>query len=418
MSKNEKKYVRTHDDVLEEIAMAVDISSSRFERAKGHYDAIGVWLNRGDSSLSGLMPAISPQGSILLGTVIRPFNDQEEYDVDLVCLLNASKSDLTQKQLKQAVGLEVKLFAKAQNMVNRPEEGRRCWTLVYAEDAQFHLDILPAIPDAQDYRCMLSTRGFEQIAADVALTENAIAITDTLHPQYALDCKEWLQSNPKGYAAWFRNRMKVQLAVRKRAYAEREQITSSLDEIPDYKVKTPLQRAVQLLKRHRDGMFAVDPEHKPISIIITTLAAHAYNEEDTIAGALLCILKGMDKSLKDVNGEAWVGNPVNPAENFADKWTGEPIKYENFMKWLLQARRDFSLYLRDNRFDSMPDDLKRHLGKRLVERTLATVIPVAAADVAMPYTAGPQDAYQDASRLEAAVKDIQRKGAYSKPWAK
>ncbi len=33
----------------------------------------------------------------------------------------------------------------------------------------------------------------------------------------------------------------------------------------------------------------------PISVIITTLAAHAYNNEDTISGALFGILSDMDK---------------------------------------------------------------------------------------------------------------------------
>ena len=169
--------------------------------------------------------------------------------------------------------------------------------------------------------------------------------------------------------------------------------------------------AVQLLKRHRDGMFADDPEHKPISIIITTLAARAYNEEDTIAGALLSILKGMYAYIKYVNGDAWVENPVNPTENFADKWSEEPIKGENFQRWLSQARRDFALYLRDNRFDLFPDSLKQRLGKRLVERTLATVLPVAFTDDTVSNTAWPP------SRLEAAVEEIRRKGAYSKPWA-
>lgn len=412
MSKNEKQFAHTHDDVLESIAMALDIPPSLFERAKGRYDAIGTWLNRDDSSLAGLVPTISPQGSMLLGTVIRPLTDQEEFDVDLVCLLSTSKSECTQKRLKQAVGLEVNLFAESQHMANSPEEGRRCWTLVYADGAQFHMDILPAIPDAQDYRRMLSARGHEPIAANVAMTKNAIAITDKLHPQYAFYCTDWLQSNPKGYAAWFRDRMKLQLADRKRAYAEREGIMSSLDEIPDYKVKTPLQRAVQLLKRHRDGMFADDPEHKPISIIITTLAARAYDEEDTIAGALLSILKEMDTYIKYVNGDAWVENPVNPTENFADKWSEEPIKGENFQRWLSQARRDFALYLRDSRFDSFPDGLKQRLGKRLVERTLAIVLPVASTDNTVSNTAWPP------SRLETAVKEIRRKGAYSKPWAK
>ena len=412
MRKNEKQVARTHDDVLESIAIALDIPPSLFERAKGRYDAIGTWLNRDDSSLAGLVPTISPQGSMLLGTVIRPLTDQEEYDVDLVCLLSTLKSECTQKRLKQAVGLEVNLFAEAQNMANPPEEGRRCWTLVYADGAQFHMDILPAIPDAQDYRRMLSARGHEPIAANVALTENAIAITDKLHPQYASYCMDWLQSNPKGYAAWFRDRMKLQLADRKRAYAEREGIMSSLEEIPDYKVKTPLQRAVQLLKRHRDGMFVDEPEHKPISIIITTLAARAYNEEETIVASLWNILDGMGQYIKCVKGETWVENPVNPTENFADKWSEEPIKGKNFQRWLSQVRRDFALYLRDSRFDSFPDGLKQRLGKRLVERTLATVLPVASTDDTVSNTAWPP------SRLETAVNEIRRKGAYSKPWAK
>lgn len=101
-----------------------------------------------------------------------------------------------------------------------------------------------------------------------------------------------------------RGRIQVRLTEAKRALAQRERITASVDDIPDYKVKTPLQRSIQLLKRHRDCMFANDAEHKPISIIIMTLSAHAYNEEPTISAALQSILTSMDRYIEDRDGIA------------------------------------------------------------------------------------------------------------------
>ena len=60
--------------------------------------------------------------------------------------------------------------------------------------------------------------------------------------------------------------------------------------MPAYKEKkSPLQRVVQILKRHRDLMFNGD-ESKPISIIITTLAARAYNKETDVLDALVNVV--------------------------------------------------------------------------------------------------------------------------------
>lgn len=421
MNKHEPKLAFTHDDVLEHIAAELDISTSRFEDAKERYESIGEWLSRKDSSLSCHQPTISPQGSILLGTVIRPLNDEEEYDVDLVCQLSATKSAFTQKGLKEAVGREVALYAKSRNMSNPPKEGRRCWTLTYADGAQFHMDVLPAIPDAEGYRSMLRTQGFGILADDLSLTKDAIAITDYTHQNYDRMSPDWPQSNPKGYAEWFRSRMMEQLAARKRAYAALEKIAASVDEIPDHKVKTPLQRAIQLLKRHRDGMFADDPEHKPISIIITTLAALAYNEEATIAEALSGILKRMHQFIDCSTGVARVENPVNPAENFADKWAEVPKKSENFDEWLKRAQHDFGTYLRGCPSGTLPEEVKQPLGSRLVERGLAAAaLAATTADVAQSAPAITQnsDRNENTTRLESAVKEIQREGGGSKPWAK
>ena len=118
---------------------------------------------------------------------------------------------------------------------------------------------------------------------------------------------------------------------------------ASIDSLPYYQWKTPLQQAIQLLKRHRDTMFKNNEDSKPISVIITTLAAKAYNSESELASALTNILSRMGDY---INGAVpLVPNPVNPAEDFADKWyDSESAKYklkENFDRWLYQARADF-----------------------------------------------------------------------------
>lgn len=120
---------------------------------------------------------------------------------------------------------------------------------------------------------------------------------------------------------------------------------AQVDEVPDYKLKTPLQRVIQILKRHRDNMFKDDEDIKPISIIITSLATRAYSGEDDIGSALENILSKMESFIKP--NIPRVENPVNPEEDFADRWSMEQYKYlnleRNFRLWLEQAQYDFTL---------------------------------------------------------------------------
>lgn len=414
MTIHDKTLARSHDDILEEIAAALDIPPSLYEKAVARYQSIGAWLDRPESELADYYPAISPQGSFVLGTVTRPLTDKDEYDVDVVCRLHGTKAEFTQKSLKDAVGREVELYASAHNINEPVEERRRCWTLHYAEGAKFHMDILPALPDAERYRLLLEMRGYNGLAQSAATTETAIAITDNTSPAYELVTDDWPQSNPAGYAAWFRDRMIVQLTERRHTIAKAE--SANVEDIPDYRVKTPLQRAVQLLKRHRDCMYG-DDELKPISIIITTLSAHAYNEEPTIAEALQSILTHMDEFIAEKDGEAYIANPVNPAENFADKWAEDPRKRDTFDAWLAQARQDFGLYLRGSSYVDMPDELSERLGESLVESVLKAVLPAVAAGLSAPAIARNADDGDAMARAQAAIEERERAGAQSKPWA-
>jgi hypothetical protein len=349
--------------ILGYIADSLDISEACFEEAEERYQAVGKWLERDGSIVEKYNPAIYTQGSFRLGTVIKPITDEEKYDIDLVCELNLTKKQVSQKLLKDLVGIEIKSYASANNMKHPAEEARRCWTLNYADGTQFHMDILPCIPDSAAFKLILKSRGIPG-----SISDHAIAITDNTLPNYDYLDEDWLRSNPKGYAEWFKECMKIQFEVRRMVLAK--SISAKAEDVPDYKVKTTLQRAIQLLKRHRDIMFEQDPEDKPISMIITTLAAHAYNNEADLYEALDSIIKGMPNYILTRNGSPWIPNPVNPDENFADKWKEKPKKKLNFRKWLVRVAEDLSSAFNKTGIHEVGDRLKPAFGDRAVNEAV------------------------------------------------
>lgn len=327
------------NDLLENIGQVLDITQAQHELVEERYTAVANQLSQEGSRLSIYKPEILPQGSFLLGTMIRPIMEEDELDVDLVCRLTGKKIDWAQINLKQEV--KDQLIDNNDNYKRMlDEEGNRCWTLIYA-DEKFHLDILPALVGNNNH-VNLSERSYSNL--DKTDLENiSLRITDRREHNYPTETNPnfWLKSNPFGYAAWFKERSNVN-ALRTVLLSE------SVTPLPGYKKeKAPLIRVVQILKRHRDIMFGGD-DQKPISIIITTLAAKAYQKETNVIDALINILNSMHLHMKKVYSEKhskdiwWISNPVNDVENFADKWPNELQREENFFSWLEKAKSDFS----------------------------------------------------------------------------
>ena len=351
------------EELLEDLAASLQVPPSRYEAAERSYKSVGEWLHRDASSVRQADPKVYIQGSFRLGAAIRPASDNEDYDVDLVCELSLSKTQLSQAQLKALLGEELKAYAEAHAMKD-PEEGRRCWTQEYADGAQFHMDTLPALPDAAHQRLLLEQQGFS-----AEWTDTAIAITDKEDKKFRQVTEDWPHSNPKGYANWFHSRIREVFEARRRALAL--EARASVEDIPEYKVRTPLQSAVQIFKRHRDMMFAERPDEKPISIILTTLAAHAYQQEASISGALYSILDRMDDFIDYSAGIAWIANPTDLTENFADRWEKYPEREAAFYEWLEQARADFTAAAQALSRDTATAALQPRLGQKLMEEASA-----------------------------------------------
>lgn len=315
---------------LEEIAKEISIPKSKYEEAENHYKAVGEWLANVNSELAKYNPIIYAQGSFALGTAIKPIN-KEEYDVDAVCKLELSTSNTTQADLKKIVGDRLMKNDRYKPML---EEKRRCWTLNYSDSSKFHLDILPAIPD--------NSISFDTNTYRNYISGELICITDNKKEDYYKFSSDWLKSNPKGYAEWFKKRMFLTNQQNRVINC-----CESVDDLPLFQQTTTLQKVIQLLKYHRNLKY-LQNEHKPISIIITTLAAKAYNGEDNIYDAMKNIIANMSQYIEIRGNEYWIENPINSDENFADKWNKEPIKAIIFSEWLSGLNSIFQDLLSEN----------------------------------------------------------------------
>jgi len=325
--------------ILALIAGQLDITKSQYEDVKRKYEAVAEWLSQPDTNLSPFSPEIYPQGSFALGTVVRPIGGNE-YDVDLVCELRLSIEEVEPRELKWFIGCRLIEHKKYAEML---EEKTRCWRLKYADE--FHMDILPAIPDKEE---LCST------------TLNPLLISDK-------KLRAWVCSDPKGYANWFMDRMRVAFDERRQVLAvERD---ANVDEIPEYEVKTPLQVCVQLLKRHRDIHHGED-EDKPISIIITTLAARAYQNESDVFQALKSITAAMRSGIEVRNGVQWVENPVRKEENFAEKWKDNRRKAMLFRTWVDEVQELVDKLPETRGLDRIGELLSKSFGNRETDAAL------------------------------------------------
>lgn len=318
--------------LLEAIVEHLDIPRSYYEKAVARHKSLGEWLCRAESKVAVFQPHVSAQGSFRYGTVVRPLLSTDEYDLDNVATLTVPKTAMTQRQLKELYGAEIKAYARWNGMLAAVEEKTRCWCLPYADEVKFHLDTLPCIPEDTGVILALTSRG---VPAELAAV--AVAITDRRHPRYDQITRDLLSSNPRGFARWFEMRARLVAMPRMRQLVERR-LYASVEAVPPYEWKTPLQMSIQILKRHRDVMFRDDPGGGPISMIITNLAAHAYEGETDLALALTNIVDRMPQFVNPTRPR--VPNPADPAEDYADKWASNPVLEQNFWWWLTQVKAD------------------------------------------------------------------------------
>jgi hypothetical protein len=308
---------RKWGEKLYRAAAEISLTAAQYDAIDTHYEALqGILDAASDPILSGAH--IFVQGSIRSRTTILPHplstGEHSEVDADAVVWLpNASNVAV---ETYNALEKRLRMGTRTRQA---PTRKNRCVRLHYEDDSpRFHMDVTPA----RNAPGNLETNG-----------NGALLVPD-------INSGAWKHSAPAAYADWFAEVCDAEIALasgEQQLLEEHERLLakSTQEPLPDHDSYVdfhPLRAAVKLLKAHRDTMFQPSPvrDLRPISIVITTLAARAYKQiarESVItprrsADALIEIVERMPRFIEGTPEARVVRNPVNEAENFAEKWVG------------------------------------------------------------------------------------------------
>ena len=321
------------DDLLDRACAALELSPTQHQTAEARYRAIGQWLSAPGTVLARFRPEIYPQGSLRIGTTVRPFA-RLEYDLDLVCELVGLDWQQVRNPIAVLNTAEQRL-REHDTYKHMLERKNRCIRVNYANE--FHLDVLPGCPHPGD-------------GTDRILVPDRKA-------------QAWTASNPKGYADWFEARCALGEAVIKAIQPLPAQEPADM--------KATLKRIVQLLKRWRDLRYRHDPANAPISIVLTTLAGTYYSGEGSISLALGNVLGAIVASIPRNGHRLLVLNPANALEDLSERWDHEPAAYAAFVNGIVELHQVWQEVQRTRGIDQVAHALFGLFGEELTKAAVA-----------------------------------------------
>ena len=243
----------------------VNLNQSRSDPLETAVGAVNDHLKK---NLTGYQK-MEKQGSYALGTLIKPVDDNDEYDADIQIVMNPN----SQWEAKDYVLAVNRALSGNKTYADKLRLKTRCVTVDYAGD--FHLDVVPRVTiGGRHYVCNRIDNKFEE-------------------------------TDGNGYRDWFN---------------EKNRITGG-----------NLKRVVRLLKhlRDRENSFTA----KSILLTTLAGNTIGPDDEgtaavSTVANTLETVLSRMNDYLQQHPNMPEIKNPVLPAENFNRHW--DQRRYANF----------------------------------------------------------------------------------------
>ena len=322
------------DDLLNRIAESLQLDDTRRGKMETAYKAVSEWIENDTGFFHGVEFEIYPHGSVLAGTTVKPTED-EEFDLDFVIHIRTNWEIYDLEEVYRELRRRLEEHEAYRKMLI-PKN--RVLRLNYTGD--FHIDIMPG--------CQEFTYDPDRILVRDKKLEGNVS------------------SNPRGFGAWFGDKADmVKEFLLEKAYA-----MQNLPEDEPYHLKKPLKRAVQLIKRYRNIYFASDPDNATASIILTTMAGQFYGGEGTIYETVNNIVSRMHKAAAQGVAGFKVYNPVNPDEEFTDKWEQEPILFERFLDFVKDFKQVWETIKREANISDSETELKTMFGDRTFSKAL------------------------------------------------
>ena len=128
---------KNNQDFKDFLRDEVNLNQSRLDVLHDRVRAVNSYLKDNLTSYQKM----EPQGSFALGTLIKPVDDDDEYDADIQIVMNPNP----QWEPKDYVNEIRRTLQSNKNYANKLRLKTRCVTVDYAGD--FHLDVVPRVTE-------------------------------------------------------------------------------------------------------------------------------------------------------------------------------------------------------------------------------------------------------------------------------
>lgn len=314
------------EDILSKGANSLDITPTMFKEATSHYKAVGEYLEN-----NGIEAVVSPCGSILTGTVVRPYSksDDEYFDIDV--LIDRTGHLPQPISPREARGQIERVLLESDRYSGMTTTCRECETVEFVAngiEGGFRLDLNTCAEDPEGAHAM-----------GVHAKESIILAWK--------DPDEWHGSNPRGLCEWFIEKNErfaaAGRALRKaEIFRGNQGIFNSVEEVPDSLDRSAMQRAVQVLKRSRDEYYdrCETEERKPASCVVMVTVGYLSDELPSNATITDFLLRFADRacSILSVGPRSRaLANPVYN-ENMIESW--DEADFKLFSSWTKEIARN------------------------------------------------------------------------------
>lgn len=299
------------DALLADIAIRVQLSATNHRLAVERYQAVNEWIERDGSSLEGRVAMFHPQGSMAIGATIASKLEKDEFDIDLIAILDISADTPPHKMLdilEQAIRGEPE-----SRYYDKTERCTRCIQIRYADE--MHLDVTP----------MVRIPGLPEKCGFIYHAPKRYATAD--------DKK--IVANPWGFAQWFvANTPADQLfraAFAERAKAYEAAILLAEADVEPVPEQSPIYEksmaviALQLMKRFRNVRYDQRAVRCPPSVVLAKTVADNAGRTSTLSDELILQASQLREMLAAAQGMAQiidVRNPICHSDHFTDRWPG------------------------------------------------------------------------------------------------
>lgn len=339
------------DALLAEIAVSLQLPPGLHAKAIDRYGAVRAHIERPGSPLHERVAAFYPQGSMAIDATISTRGTEDEYDLDIIAEITGP--DGGPEELLDL--LEVALDGYP---VGRIVRQTRCITLYYADG--MHLDVTPA-----------RRRSLIEKVSDIPHAKRGAGA----------DPARYVAMNTYGFVSWYKARTPLEprlaLAVNRRLY-ERAGMAFDAADVEDVPAQTPIliksitTLGLQLIKRHRNMVYADAAGRIPPSIMLSCHAGHAAMPGMGLADMVIRQARWTARAIEEAARNArllTVLNPVFAEERFTDRWPETQAQQTSYARHLgdladgLEAVRAGNVQLED-----LQGWLRRKFGDRVVTR--------------------------------------------------